>query len=261
MSSETIYTSEKILPYVYICIHKTTEEFYIGYRSANKVPSSEDLGKVYFTSSKRVKPIFEEFNFYIIAEFFDSNDAYNHEQTLIKDHFNDALCINQHYISPDNFYGKFNPGTTKISREKAKSRMLSEHNPCYNQSKETKNKLSSIVSLRNSKLTSDEKKLKYGNYAETNGFYKKKHSEDTILILREKNTRYEYKLISPSGEIFTTLSLKNFCNEHNLNRQSLNRFMNKGKVPPARIDAKEQRINTSGWEVCILNETPTRHAR
>jgi hypothetical protein len=48
-----IYTSEKVLPYVYRLDNTITGEFYIGYRAANKVPSEQDLGLKYFTSTQK----------------------------------------------------------------------------------------------------------------------------------------------------------------------------------------------------------------
>lgn len=93
--STPIYTSEKILPYVYIGTHRETDQFYIGYRAINKIPSHLDLGTNYFTSSEVVKELgFENFNWIIIAEFFDRLDAYKFEQELIYIHFNDHLNLN-----------------------------------------------------------------------------------------------------------------------------------------------------------------------
>lgn len=40
-----------IYPYVYKCVHKTTGQFYFGYRCANKLPAEIDLPK-YKTSFK-----------------------------------------------------------------------------------------------------------------------------------------------------------------------------------------------------------------
>lgn len=45
------------LPYVYKLTHKETNQFYIGYRSANRVKSEFDLGFKYFSSSKIIKKI------------------------------------------------------------------------------------------------------------------------------------------------------------------------------------------------------------
>lgn len=91
----TIYTSEKVMPYVYMCIHRVTGEFYIGSRTSSqqKLPSHLDLPK-YKTSSKRVKPRFDEFDWFIIAEFFDTTSAYDTEQLLINDTWDNPLSLN-----------------------------------------------------------------------------------------------------------------------------------------------------------------------
>lgn len=84
---------QKVLPYVYICTHRITKEYYIGYRAKNKLPSYLDLPK-YKTSSKLVKPNFGEFEWCIVAEFFNDYDAFTHEQHLITECINDPLNIN-----------------------------------------------------------------------------------------------------------------------------------------------------------------------
>lgn len=94
--SKNIYTSEKVLPYVYLGIHRITNEFYIGYRYANKKPSHLDLGYEYFTSSKLVEPKFEEFIWTIIAEFFNKEDALLFEQNLIEENLSNPLILNQY---------------------------------------------------------------------------------------------------------------------------------------------------------------------
>ena len=92
--SMSIYKSTKAYPYVYICSHKENGQFYIGYREINKVPSDIDLPK-YKTSSKIVNPNFQDYNWYIIAEFFNGNDAYDFEQKLIYDNWRDPNLINK----------------------------------------------------------------------------------------------------------------------------------------------------------------------
>lgn len=64
---------------------------------------------------------------------------------------------------------------------------------------ETKQKLSSIVSNRMNSLTSNERKEKYGNVGNANGFFNKKHSEDTLNTLRnkQKNNREVNRKICP----------------------------------------------------------------
>lgn len=89
-----IYQSTKVLPYVYICTHKQTNRFYIGYREANTTPSTTDLPK-YKTSSKIIKNNFDEYNWEIIAEFFNGSDAYDYEQALIFEHWLSPNLLNQ----------------------------------------------------------------------------------------------------------------------------------------------------------------------
>lgn len=86
------------IPYVYKLVHKESGEFYIGYRSANKLPAHLDLPQ-YQTSSKIVKEIgFNNFNWEIIAEFHNWEAAYDFESELIRENINDPLCINGHYF-------------------------------------------------------------------------------------------------------------------------------------------------------------------
>lgn len=94
------YTSSKPAPYVYVCTHKDTGEFYIGFRCKNvsfNRSSSIDLPK-YKTSSSLVKPRFHEFDWVIVAEFFDRDAAYDFEQHLIKENANNPLLLNKFYF-------------------------------------------------------------------------------------------------------------------------------------------------------------------
>ena len=93
-----IYTSDIPKPYVYICIHKITEKIYIGYREYNvKLKLTSDIDfPLYRTSSKIVNPNFNDYYWYIVAEFNNGNDAYEVEQQLIFEHWNNPLLINQY---------------------------------------------------------------------------------------------------------------------------------------------------------------------
>lgn len=86
-------------PYVYKLTNPTSGEFYIGYRSANKVPATDDLGKEYFTSSKTVRPRFNEFTPTILKEFTCKEDAIDYEQSIIHDNWGNPLLLNRvcHY--------------------------------------------------------------------------------------------------------------------------------------------------------------------
>jgi hypothetical protein len=89
-----IYASTIVRPYVYICTHKITKHFYIGYRAKNKLPSSTDL-PIYKTSSRIVNPLFEEYDYCVVAEFITSDDAYDFEQQLIYENWDNLLLLNQ----------------------------------------------------------------------------------------------------------------------------------------------------------------------
>ena len=129
----SIYKSTKVVPYVYKLTNRTSNEFYIGFRKANKVPSSEDLGVFYFTSSGTVKESFDQFEICILAEFFDPVSAYEFEQGLIRQHFNDPLCLNKAYSSPHLYvgFGPFSEEHKKnISKGRKKSPICRESSKC-----------------------------------------------------------------------------------------------------------------------------------
>ena len=118
MSSEFIYASTKVLPYVYKLTHKETGQFYFGVRHANKVPSSEDFGTKYFSSSKYVKIIgFENFNYQILAEFFSKEDALEFESMLIDNSWCQINCLNKN-VGGKKFY---NRSVTDATREKIRN--------------------------------------------------------------------------------------------------------------------------------------------
>jgi len=88
----------KAKPYVYKGEHKVSKKFYIGYRERNTDCGIVDLIK-YRTSSKKVNPVFDEFEWIIVAEFDNGNDAYDYEQKLIYEQWNNPLLLNKncHY--------------------------------------------------------------------------------------------------------------------------------------------------------------------
>ena len=99
MTSKSIYTSERVMPYVYMGTHEITGKIYIGVRYASatrrkNLPSNLDLFQ-YRTSSKVVKPIFDEFNWVIVAEFFDDESACIFEIDLINEYWNTGLLYNK----------------------------------------------------------------------------------------------------------------------------------------------------------------------
>lgn len=115
-------TTYKTLPYVYICTHRETGHFYIGYREGNKIPSHQDL-PLYKTSSKQVNPTFEQYSWEIIAEFFTGTDAYDFEQELIHENWEDPLLINKSCFHQKRQFRGSCGMLNKSHSEEAKSKM------------------------------------------------------------------------------------------------------------------------------------------
>ena len=159
--TETTYTSEKVLSYVYLGRHKDTDNFYIGSR-ANKLqsdPSHIDLQK-YRTSSTIVKPAFDEFEWHIIAEFFDGADAYDFEQKLISENWNDPLLLNGYHHHGAK--GKFNTiGRKHSSESKSKMSISGKNRKPITEETRTKMSDSQKGHTKNSgRILSDETKAK-----------------------------------------------------------------------------------------------------
>ena len=124
--SMTIYSSTKAAPYVYICTHKETDQFYIGYRERNvklNIPSHLDLPE-YKTSSTTVRPDWENYTWNIVAEFFDPSHAYTFEQQLIFDNWKNPLLLNGHYNLGENHF-RCTPESTKKSAASHQGKNLS----------------------------------------------------------------------------------------------------------------------------------------
>lgn len=88
-----------IKPYVYIIKHNKSGVYYIGSRSANKLPASKDLWHKYYSSSKKITELRKQdgnaaFETVVISEYASPEEAYTAEQQLIKEHINDPLCVN-----------------------------------------------------------------------------------------------------------------------------------------------------------------------
>lgn len=153
MTSTSIY-QEPVLSYVYRLDHPTTKEFYFGFRKANKVPASQDLGTEYFTSSKYVEPRFHEFNYTIIQEFVDPLEAYDLEQFLIYQEHKNPLMMNRkcHYGSKSRF-----TTTCKSTSQETKDK-LSAAIKGIPLSEEHKAKISASMKGKNSGPHSEERK-------------------------------------------------------------------------------------------------------
>jgi hypothetical protein len=94
--------------YVYKITNKITNQFYFGSRFQNVSKQrhpEEDLWKYYFTSSKRVKELIEEygldsFDIEIVFRSDDYKKSFWEEQRLILEHKNNPLRLNKAYIDP-----------------------------------------------------------------------------------------------------------------------------------------------------------------
>ena len=95
-------------PYVYKIINKVTKQFYYGSRFANVRHcrhAEDDLWKFYFTSSKRIKKMIEEFG----VDSFETQIVFKHdqyeecfweEQRLILESKDDIFRLNRTYMNP-----------------------------------------------------------------------------------------------------------------------------------------------------------------
>lgn len=108
-----------IYSYVYKCVHKITGELYIGYRCKNvKLGLAAEIDfPQYRTSSKYVKSRFDEFDWFIIAEFFSAEHAYDFEQELIQENWTNPLLLNKRLTKSKSGSPKFR--NTKCSKETA----------------------------------------------------------------------------------------------------------------------------------------------
>ena len=150
--SMSIYTSEKTLSYVYRLDNPTTGEFYIGYRKANNIPSHLDLPN-YKTSASKVTNTFEVFEWKILAEFYDGDDAYDHEQLTIYENWDNPLLLNEScwYHNKKRFMPPKNHST------ETKNKISNSHKG-KTHSTETKNKLS-ILNIGKKLSTETKRKM------------------------------------------------------------------------------------------------------
>ena len=159
-----IYSSDKAVSYVYICTHKETGKFYIGYRMRNvtlNIPSHLDLPK-YKTSSTKVRPDWEDYTWTIVAEFFDPSDAYTFEQQLIYDNWENSLLLNERYNLGER--GQFRSSGPQSPEHIKKRADVNRGKPTWNKgiphSTETKQKMSDTKKGKPGKPCSDATKQK-----------------------------------------------------------------------------------------------------
>ena len=170
MSSTDIYTIP--LSYVYKITNIETNEFYIGSRTCKEVRTirtpEQDLLIHYYTSSPLKHQISESPEKFKGEILFRSNESilnpktnkeesvsYWYEQLLIKENIKNPLCLNKHYIDPDNFNSKYIPDNESQKKSQEKIKFLKE-TTSYDEDR--RNKIRKTISNR----TQDEKE-QYNN--------------------------------------------------------------------------------------------------
>lgn len=213
-----IYPSTKVLPYVYLLTHKITGQFYIGVRYANKVPSSEDLGNSYFTSSKYVKELgFENFELTIIAEFFTKDFALEFEAQIIKENWKyySIKLINKNYSGSILFNNNGKKFSNEIKQNMSKA--------------------------QRGKIRSEEAKKNYSDSMKSRFL---QDPENLIFNRLGLNNQKNYILKTPVGEIIIIKSLRHFCQNNNLNDKTLkSAFLKNSKVI---------RGPSAGWQILVI---------
>lgn len=109
------------LAYVYRLTHKIDGHFYIGYRYRNvklKLTPENDLGVIYFTSSKYInKNNFSDYHAEILFKSNSSNEAYDVESKLIQESWDNPLLLNRSFQKNGNLRFKITKeGSDKLSK-------------------------------------------------------------------------------------------------------------------------------------------------
>jgi hypothetical protein len=106
--------------YLYKLTHKTNKTFYFGSRVCKDVKyfniPTFDLGIKYKSSSHTIKSIgFKNFDYEVIeSNFNNSDDCYWAEQALIKQHIQDPLCLNKHFMDTE-YHSVFSTTGTSLT--------------------------------------------------------------------------------------------------------------------------------------------------
>ncbi len=154
--------------YTYKVTNKITGQFYFGSRTNNiakgRTPE-EDIWKCYFTSSKTVKRLMEEygidsFDVEIILTDEDYGKCFWEEQRLIYEHKDNPLRLNKAYVNP-------NTGEKVLTT--------------FNETDEEKR-------IRAKKISQNKK----GRF-NSNGHYGMKHTDETRKKMKEAQAKLNYK--------------------------------------------------------------------
>jgi hypothetical protein len=148
--------------YVYKIINKSTNEYYIGYRSRNQtlgVEPSADLWVKYFTSSNKIKTQIKEhgvknFETSIIFENINPLECWKYEQQSIKDSWSDPLLLNSKYHDPESNVEKYRRVGAVTEESRVKMSLAGKGKP---KSEEHRRK---IAAANTGQPQSDEKRRK-----------------------------------------------------------------------------------------------------
>lgn len=153
--------------YVYKVTNRVTNQFYYGSRTGNVTNSrtpENDLWKHYFTSSKKIKSLIEEygidsFDVEILSKFDSYEDSFWEEQRLIKESREHPNRLNKAWVDPET-------GTKVLTR--------------WGESDSERKD-------RNAKVS----KAKKGKF-NSNGHFGLKHSEETKQKMRDAQAKINY---------------------------------------------------------------------
>lgn len=218
--------------YLYKVTNLVNNRFYVGVRRSSKSPEVDSYmgsGKVLKQAQKRYG--IDSFRKEILETFDTMAAAYGREAEIVTEEFiKDPLVYNLVPGGKGGDHWSSLPNKDEIQLRRTIS-----------------------VRQRFSSMTKEEKSLKHGSVGEKNGFFKKSHSKTTNDVNRIKHAKFEYQLTSPTNESYNTISLKHFCEQHSLNRDTLMYFMNKGIIPASNCvgpkPKNDLRANTTGWIV------------
>jgi hypothetical protein len=150
----------------------------------NILPANQDIGHKYRSSSKVVKEMgFDNFIAEVIKEFDGQSareDAFTHEQTLIREYIDDPLCLNKAYVDMEAGQGAYRRFGPMSDETKAKMRENHIGTLGFKHSEETKLKMSSNHAGRLGTTHSAESKQKISE-----SMRGKKRSEETKQKIRE----------------------------------------------------------------------------
>jgi len=91
--------------------------------------------------------------------------------------------------------------------------------------------------------------MKNACLGEKNGFYGKKHNDNTRKKIAEKR-KAKYILIDPNNIEYIRYGIEGIAKEFNLHARTLVRFIDKGIIPaPVHKNKSKEHYNTTGWQI------------